>query len=51
MAEMKWQDAIREVLGSSTTPLHYRQITDRILEQGLKKKVGEGASAPSVPIP
>ena len=40
MAEMTWQDAIREVLSSSTTPLHYREITEQILEKGLKRKVG-----------
>lgn len=45
MAQMPWQDAIREVLGSSTTPLHYREITDRILERGLRKKVGATPSA------
>lgn len=45
MAEKKWQDAIREVLGSSPTPLHYKEITDKILEQGLKKKVGATPTA------
>ena len=45
MADLTWQDAIRKVLGSSTTALHYREITDRILERGLKKKIGATPTA------
>lgn len=45
MAQMTWHDAIREVLGSSTTPLHFREITDRILERGLRAKVGATPTA------
>ena len=40
MADMTWHEAIRKVLDSSTTPLHFREITDRILEAGFKKTVG-----------
>ena len=31
---MTWHAAIQEVLGASRTPLNYKQITERILEQG-----------------
>lgn len=40
MADMTWHAAIQKVLGASPTPLYYKQITERILEEGLRKKVG-----------
>lgn len=40
MAEMSWKDAARKVLEDSGTSLHYVDIADRILDQGLKKKFG-----------
>lgn len=40
MADMTWPAAIQKVLSASPTPLYYKQITERILEQGLRKKVG-----------
>ena len=39
-SEMTWKKAIEEVLGSSTTPLHYTEITERIIAEGLKVKFG-----------
>jgi hypothetical protein len=38
--EMTWRDAIDRVLGSSPGPLHYRDITDRIIADGLRKSLG-----------
>lgn len=40
MAEMPWKDAAKKVLEEVGAPLHYVEITDRILDQGLKKKFG-----------
>ena len=40
-----WEEAIREVLASASGPLHYRDITDQILEKGLRKSVGATPSA------
>ena len=40
MAEMSWKDAAKKVLEDSGTSLHYVDIADRILDQGLKKKFG-----------
>ena len=37
--ELSWKDAIKEVL-SKSSPLHYTEITDRILSEGLKKTLG-----------
>jgi len=37
--ELSWKDAIKEVL-SKSSPLHYIEITDRILSEGLKKTLG-----------
>jgi hypothetical protein len=38
--EMTWRKAIDKVLGSSPTPLHYNQITERIISEGLRKNLG-----------
>ena len=40
MAEMSWKDAAKRVLEASGKPLHYTDITDRILDQGLKTTLG-----------
>ena len=40
MAEMSWKDAAKKVLEEAGKPLHYTEITDRILDQGLKTKFG-----------
>ena len=40
MAEMSWKDAAKRVLEAAGKPLHYVEITDRILDQGLKTKSG-----------
>ena len=40
MAEMSWKSAAKKVLEEAGKPLHYVDITDRILDQGLKTKSG-----------
>lgn len=40
MAEMSWKDAVQKVLEDAGKPLHYSDITDRILGQGLKTTAG-----------
>jgi len=40
MAELTWQKAIQTVLAGSTGPLHYKEITDRILADGLRENIG-----------
>ena len=40
MAEMSWKDAAQKVLEDAGRPLHYSDITDRILSQGLKTTAG-----------
>ena len=42
---MTWQDAIIKVLGESATPLHYKEIADKIVNDGLRKKIGATPSA------
>lgn len=44
-AEMTWRKAIDKVLGASPTPLHYNEIAERILSQGLRQKVGATPAA------
>jgi hypothetical protein len=43
--ELTWPQAIEKVLGASATPLHYKEITERIIADGLKKSVGATPSA------
>jgi hypothetical protein len=38
--ELTWQEAIKKVLSSSSTPLHYKDITERIISEGLRKSLG-----------
>ena len=40
MAELTWQKAIQQVLGASAGPLHYKEITERILADGLRENIG-----------
>ncbi len=40
MAEMSWKDAAQKVLEGAHRPLHYREIADEILAQGLKTTFG-----------
>ncbi len=43
--ELTWQRAIQKVLGSSPTPLHYNEITERIIAEGYRKSIGATPSA------
>ena len=45
MAEMSWKDAAKKVLEDADGPLHYQDITDRILGQGLKTTAGATPAA------
>lgn len=38
--DLTWRDAIDRVLGVAATPLHYRDITDRIIADGLRRNLG-----------
>jgi len=44
-AELTWRKAIDRVLGSSPTPLHYNEITERIISEGLRKNLGATPAA------
>ena len=45
MAEKSWKDAIATVLKESPEPLHYQEITERILSRGLKTTSGATPAA------
>jgi len=45
MSELTWRKAIDKVLSSSTMPLHYNEITERIISDGLRKNLGATPSA------
>lgn len=44
-AEMTWREAITKVLGESPTPLHYQEITKRIIADKLRKNLGATPAA------
>jgi hypothetical protein len=44
-SELTWRKAIDKVLGSSATPLHYNEITERIILEGLRKNLGATPAA------
>lgn len=39
-SELTWKKAIDKILGSSLTPLHYTEITERIISEGLRRSLG-----------
>jgi hypothetical protein len=43
--ELSWRDAIDAVLGASATPLHYKDITERIVADGLRRSLGATPAA------
>jgi hypothetical protein len=43
--ELTWRDAIDTVLGAAATPLHYREITDRIIGDKLRTNLGATPTA------
>lgn len=40
MADISWKEAIVQVLRDSSEPLHYHDITERILARGIKRTAG-----------
>lgn len=45
MTELKWRDAIDTVLAKANEPLSTKEITKRIIEEGLRKSLGATPSA------
>jgi hypothetical protein len=43
--ELTWQKAIDKVLAASSMPLHYNEITERIISDGLRHNLGATPSA------
>lgn len=43
--ELTWRKAIDKVLGASPTPLHYNEIAERIISEGLRQKLGATPAA------
>lgn len=43
--ELTWREAIDKVLGAATTPLHYKEIADRIISDGLRRSLGATPAA------
>ena len=39
-SEMTWRKAIDAVLASSASPLHYKEIAEKIISEGLRKNLG-----------
>lgn len=44
-SELTWGNAIIKVLASSISPLHYNEITERIILKGLRKNIGATPAA------
>ena len=44
-SELTWRKAIDKVLGASDTPLHYNEITEQIIAQGLRHSLGATPAA------
>jgi hypothetical protein len=43
--ELTWREAIDKVLGAATTPLHYKEIAERIIVNGLRTSLGATPAA------
>ena len=43
--ELTWKKAINKVLSSSSKPLHYNEITERIIAEGLRNNLGATPAA------
>ena len=43
--DLTWRKAIDKILGASSKPLHYNEITERIISDGLRTKLGATPSA------
>jgi len=40
MPDLSWREAISQVRGVASEPMHYTEIAEAIAEQGLKTEVG-----------
>lgn len=45
MADLSWRDAITKVLEGESDPVHYAEIAEKIVAQGLKTQVGATPAA------
>lgn len=45
LKQMTWEQAIEQVLAESPTALHYSEITERIINQGLRSSLGATPAA------
>lgn len=45
MAQMKWQAAIKKVLDAAEEPVHYTDIAQAIIDEGLRTSVGATPAA------
>jgi hypothetical protein len=43
--QLKWRDAIAQILSQSPEALHYQELTNRIIEAGLRKDLGATPAA------
>lgn len=43
--ELTWREAINKVLGAATSPLHYKEIADRIIAECLRTSLGATPAA------
>lgn len=43
--ELTWRQAIEKVLGATASPLHYNEITEQIIADGLRKSLGATPAA------
>jgi len=43
--ELTWRMAIDQILSSASTPLHYKEIAERIIAEGLRKTLGATPAA------
>lgn len=44
-SELTWRKAIDKVLGASAIPLHYNEISERIIAEGLRQNIGATPAA------
>ena len=44
-SELTWRKAIEKVLSASATPLHYNEITEQIIAEGLRHSLGATPAA------
>ena len=43
--ELTWKKAINKVLAASAEPLHYKEITEKIISDGLRTSLGATPAA------